>query len=347
MVKTCRRGLLWSIAIGLVGLAPVSSALAQDAVPSKITIFVGYSATSGIGYDTYGRVMARFLGKYVPGNPNITVSNRPGAGSMTLANYIANVAPKDGSEIALIGRGVAMDRLVYGDKSAARFDATKLNWLGSMNNEVSGFYVSDTAPVKNLKEVLAGKSLNVGSAGAASDLTAFALVMNSILGARLKIIDGYPGTTEILLALERGEVDGLVGYSWGAARTGSASMLKSGKLNIILQLALKKHPELADVPLIMDLVKTEDERQVLELIFARQTMGRPFVAPPGTPSSTVKVLRSAFTSAMKDPDLIATAEKMGLEIDYTSGEDVQELVEKLHKLPPKVVQRTQEIIIPK
>ncbi len=347
-MKTYRRKILLGIALGFTAFAPVSNASAQsDKAPSKITIFVGYSATSGIGYDTYGRVLAQHLGKYVPGSPTITVSNRPGAGSMTLANYISNVAPKDGSEIALIGRGVAMDRLVYGDKSAARFDATKLNWLGSMNNEVSGFYISDTAPVKNLQEVLAGKGLNVGSAGAASDLTAFALVMNSILGARLKIIDGYPGTTEILLALERGEVDGLVGYSWGAARTGSASLLKSGKLNVVLQLALKKHPELDHVPLIMDLVKAEDERQVLELIFARQTMGRPFVAPPGTPPETVEMLRSAFTSAMKDPELIATAKKMSLEIDYTSGEDVQALVERLHRFSPNVIKRTQEIILSK
>jgi tripartite-type tricarboxylate transporter receptor subunit TctC len=311
---------------------------------TKVTIFVGYSSTSGIGYDTYGRVLARSLGKYLPGNPTVTVSNRPGAGSMTLANYIANAAPKDGSEIGLIGRGVAMDRLVYGEKSPARFDATKLQWLGSMNNEVGGFFISDTAPVKSLKDVLDGKELIVGSAGAASDLHAFALVMNSILGARLKIVDGYPGTTEILLALERGEVDGLIGYSWGAARTGSASMLKSGKLNNILQLALKKHPELPDVPLITDLVQSTNERQLLELIFARQTMGRPFIAPPGTSEGVVKLLRTAFTAAMKDPELIETASKMSLEIDHADGEIVQELVERLHQLPPAVIERTQSII---
>lgn len=311
---------------------------------TKVTIFVGYSSTSGIGYDTYGRVLARSLGKYLPGNPTVTVSNRPGAGSMTLANYIANAAPKDGSEIGLIGRGVAMDRLVYGEKSPARFDATKLQWLGSMNNEVGGFFISDTAPVKSLKDVLDGKELIVGSAGAASDLHAFALVMNSILGARLKIVDGYPGTTEILLALERGEVDGLIGYSWGAARTGSASMLKSGKLNNILQLALKKHPELPHVPLITDLVQSTNERQLLELIFARQTMGRPFIAPPGTPEGAVKLLRTAFTAAMKDPELTETASKMSLEIDHTDGENVQQLVERLHQLPQVVIERTQSII---
>ena len=208
------------------------NASAQTTPISRLTIYIGYSATSGIGYDTYGRVLARVYGKYLPGSPVVTASNRPGAGSMTLANYIANVAAKDGSEIGLVGRGVAMDRLIYGSASAAKFDAMKQHWLGSMNNEVGGFFISNAAPVKSLDDVLAGKPLTVGSAGAASDLHAFALVMNSIFGAKLKIIDGYPGTNEILLALERGEVDGLIGYSWGAAKTGSAAMLQSGKKTI-------------------------------------------------------------------------------------------------------------------
>jgi len=346
------RNLASALAVGLfTGVAVLTSpwtAYGQSApMPSNITIFVGYSATTGIGYDTYGRVLARFMGKYLPGNPTITVSNRPGAGSMTLSNYIANIAPKDGSEIGLIGRGVAMDRLVYAERSGARFDATQLNWLGSMNNEVSGFYIADTAPVKSLDDVLAGKQLIVGSAGAASDLHAFARVMNAVVGANLRIIDGYPGTTEILLALQRGEVNELVGYSWGAARTGSAELLKSGRLKIILQLALKKHADLPEVPLIMDLVKSDENKQILELIFARQTMGRPFVAPPGTPQPVVDTLRDAFSKAMQDPDLIAMAEKIGLELDFTSGEDVQDLVRRLHEFPKETIRRTQEIIAQK
>lgn len=336
---------------GLLGLAATAAliakpdaAVAQTPDMSRVTIFIGYSATSGIGYDTYGRVLARVYGKYLPGNPVVTPSNRPGAGSMTLANYIANVAPKNGSEIGLVGRGVAMDTLIFGSASPAKFDATKQQWLGSMNNEVGGFYISSDAPVKTLDDVLASKPLTVGSAGAASDLHAFALVMNSIFGANLKLVDGYPGTNEILLALERGEVDGLIGYSWGAAKTGSAAMLQSGKLINILQLGLKKHPDLPNLPLIMDLVKNDADKQVLELVFARQTMGRPLMAPAGTPPAVVKALRDGFEKAMKDPELVQAAAKIGLETDHTSGEDVQKLVERLHNLPAPIIERTQRIL---
>lgn len=327
-------------------IAPLS-ANAQTPSFSRLTIFIGYSATSGIGYDTYGRVLARVYGKHLPGNPVVTASNRPGAGSMTLANYLANVAPKDGSEIGLIGRGVAMDRLIYGNASAAKFDATRQHWLGSMNNEVGGFYISNAAPVKSLADVLAGKPLTVGSAGAASDLHAFALVMNSIFKTNLKIIDGYPGTNEILLALERGEVDGLIGYSWGAAKTGSAAMLQSGKLINILQLGLKKHPELPNLPLITDLVKTDDEKQFMELIFARQTMGRPLVAPEGASPAVVQALREGFDKAMKDPELVETAKKIGLEIDSATGAEVQALVDRLHRLPMPVIDRAQKLLAKK
>ncbi|MDO9440839.1 MAG: tripartite tricarboxylate transporter substrate-binding protein [Beijerinckiaceae bacterium] len=323
-----------------------AAAVAQEASSfraKQITIYVGFSATSGIGYDTYARVLGQVLGKYIPGKPTVVVSNKPGGGSMTAANYIAQVAAKDGSEIAMVGRGVGMDRLVFGAKSAAQFDATKMNWLGSMNNEVSGFFISDTAPVKSLEDVLAGKPFIVGSAGVSSDLHIFSIVTNAIFGSRMKIVSGYPGTNEILLSLERGEVDGLLGYSWAAARTGSAEMLRSGKLKNIMQLGLRKHADLPDLPLVMDLVKNEDDRRVLELIFARQAMGRPLVAPPGTPPATVAMLRKAFMEAMRDPELIETARKLTLEIDAMPGEEVQGIVERLHGFPEAVIARTQAL----
>ena len=230
-----------------------SPASAQDASfkPKQITVYVGFSPTTGIGYDTYARTLAMYYGKYLPGTPSIVVANKPGGGSMTAANYIAQVAAKDGTEIAIVGRGVGMDKLVFGQKSAARFDATQLEWLGSMNNEVSGFFLADTSPVQTLEDVFAGKPLIVGSAGTSSDLHIFSIVVNSIFGAKMKIITGYPGTNEILLSLERGEVDGLLGYSWAAARTGSGEMLRTGKLKNILQLGLRKHPDLQDLPLII------------------------------------------------------------------------------------------------
>src|SRR4051794_29496532 len=205
-----------------------SSASAQDVnfKGKQVTIYVGFSPTTGIGYDTYARALALVYGRHLPGAPSVVVSNKPGGGSMTAANYIAQVATKDGTEIGIVGRGVAMDKLVFGARSAARFDATQLQWLGSMNNEVSGFFLADTSPVQTLDEVFAGKPFVVGSAGTSSDLHIFAIVVNAIFGAKMKVIPGYPGTNEILLGLERGEVDGLLGYSWAAARSGSADMLR-------------------------------------------------------------------------------------------------------------------------
>src|SRR5262249_43781659 len=153
----------------------------------------------GFGYDTYGRMLAKYLGRYLPGNPAVVPQNRPGAGSMGLANYIYNAAPKDGTEIALIGRGVAMDPLLNGDATTAKFDATKFHWLGSMNNEVAGFYLAGQAPAQGLEDILAGREIKVGSNGAASDPHMFAVAANAILHTKLKIIPGYPGMNEILL----------------------------------------------------------------------------------------------------------------------------------------------------
>jgi tripartite-type tricarboxylate transporter receptor subunit TctC len=308
-----------------------------------MTIYIGFSAIGGIGYDTYGRVMARHMGKHIPGNPSISPANKPGAGSMTLANYLYNAAPKDGTEIALLARGVAMDKLINGDAATAKFDATKFNWLGSMNNEVAGFFISGTAPARDLKEILAGKELTVGSSGAGSDAQIFGAVLNAVLGTNLKIIAGYPGMSEVLLAIERGELDGVPGYSWGSARTGSAQNLKDGSLKLVMQLALTKHPDLPNVPLVTDLVESEGDKQVLELVFARQSMGRPFAAPPGLAPQMAATLRKAFTDAMHDPQLVAECEKIGMEISYVSGAEIQALVEKLHTFPKEVTSRAQKI----
>src|SRR3954468_12733263 len=246
----------------------------------QIKISIGFSPT-GFGYDTYGRLLARHMGKYLPGNPIIVPQNRPGAGSLNLANYLFNAAPKDGTEIAIVGRGVAMEPLLGAAASQAKFDSSKFAWLGSMNNEVSGFYIRQPGPASTLQQVLAGAPLKGGSTGIGGDQHAFTAALNALLGTKLKAIAGYPGTQEIMLAVERGELDGIVGYSWGVARSGNKSDLESGRLKIILQLALDKHKELAEVPIVTDLVRQPADRQVLDMIFSRQSMGRPLVAPPG------------------------------------------------------------------
>jgi tripartite-type tricarboxylate transporter receptor subunit TctC len=326
--------------------AAASTALSETAPVSfagkQLKITVGYSPT-GFGYDTYGRLLARHLGKYLPGNPSIVPQNRPGAGSLNLANYIFNAAPRDGTEIALVGRGVAMEPLLGGAGSQAKFDSTKFAWLGSMNNEVSGFFIRQPSPVKTLSEAMKGVSLQVGSTGIGGDQHAFAAALNALIGTKLRSISGYPGTQEIMLAVERGELDGIVGYSWGVARSGNKQQLDDGSLKVILQLALGKHKELPDVPLVTDFVKNPEDRQVLEMIFSRQSMGRPVVAPPGIDPRVVDVLRKALADTMRDPQFIAEGAKIGLELEFVSGEEVQSMVERLYRSPANVVSRAQAI----
>jgi tripartite-type tricarboxylate transporter receptor subunit TctC len=308
----------------------------------QIRLFVGFSPT-GFGYDTYGRLLARHLGQYLPGRPSVVVLNKPGAGSLNLANYIYNVAPRDGSEIAIVGRGVAADPMLNGNASNAMFDATRFTWLGSMNNEVSGFYVRQPGPAATLADILAGTNLKVGATGAGGDQQVFAAALNALLRTRLTTIGGYPGTNEILLAVERGELDGIVGYSWGVARSGNKDLLESGKLKIVMQLALGKHKELPTIPLVTDFVTDPGDKKVLEVIFSRQFMGRPVVAPPGLDARLTQALRAGFAAAMNDRELLAESARSGLEINFVGGEDVQALVEGLYRSPPAVVARAQAI----
>jgi tripartite-type tricarboxylate transporter receptor subunit TctC len=339
------------IVLLLAALMICAAPLAARAEPTPVSyagkqlrVLIGYSPT-GFGYDTYGRLLARHISKYLPGNPTVVVQNRPGAGSLNLANYLFNAAPKDGSEIALVGRGVAMEPLLGGSASQAKFDSTKFAWIGSMNNEVSGFFIRQPGPIKTLAEAMKGKPLQVGSTGVGGDQHAFAAALNALFGTRLKSVAGYPGTQEILLAVERGELDGIVGYSWGVAKSGNKAQLDDGSLKVILQLALSKHKELPDVPLVTEFVTNPDDRQVLEMIFSRQSMGRPVVAPPGVDPRVVDLLRKALADTMRDPQFIAEGVKIGLELEFVGGTEVQSLVERLYRSPTPVISRAQAIFL--
>lgn len=312
----------------------------------RINLSIGFSPI-GIGYDTYGRLLAKHLGKYLPGNPVVVPQNKPGAGSLSLVNFIYNIAARDGTDIALVGRGAAMDPLLSGDSSNAKFDATKLNWIGSMNNEVAGFFIANTAPAKNLKDVLDGVPIQVGSTGSGGDPQIFAATLNAVMKTKLKIIAGYPGMNEILLGMNRGELDGVLGYSWGSARAGSRDQLKDGTIKLIMQLALQKHAELPDVPLVLDLVPEGEGKRVMELIFARQSMGRPIVAPPGIEPGVLTALRAAFRDAMHDPEFVAECDKINLEISYVGGEEVQNLIKRLYSLPRNVIDEARKIVAAK
>jgi tripartite-type tricarboxylate transporter receptor subunit TctC len=342
------RAALAFFACAAVALVPLGAPMvaAQNApvdfAGRQIRLFIGFSPTA-YGYDTYGRLLARYLGKYLPGNPLVVPENRPGAGSIGLASYMAHAAPHDGSEIAIVGRGVAMEPVLDAPLFPPKFDSTKFTWLGSMNNEVGGFFVRQPGPVSNFRDVLDGATMKVGSTGAGGDQQIFTQALNVLFGTKLKLVAGYPGTQELMLAIERGELDGIVGYSWSVARSGNKEQLDDGTLKIILQVALNKQPDLPNVPLVTDFVKNPADRQVLELIFSRNLMGRPLLAPPGLDPAVAAALRQGFAAAMRDPALIAEAKKINLELNFVSGEDVQALVERLYHSPPDVIARAQKI----
>lgn len=308
----------------------------------EIRLLIGFSPTA-YGYDTYGRLLARYLGKYLPGHPLIVPENRPGAGSLSLASYMAHAASHDGTEIAIVGRGIAMEPILDAPRTPPKFDSTKFTWLGSMNNEVGGFFVREPGPVKDFQDVLNGAVLKVGSTGAGGDQQIFTQALNVLFGTKLTPVAGYPGTQELMLAIERGELDGIVGYSWSVARSGNKEQLDNGTLKIILQVALNKHPDLPNVPLVTDFVKNPGDKQVLDLIFSRNLMGRPLLAPPGLDPAVAAALRKGFAEAMHDPVLIADARKIDLELNFVSGEDVQALIERLYHSPPNVIARAQAI----
>jgi tripartite-type tricarboxylate transporter receptor subunit TctC len=305
-----------------------------------IDMMIGYSV--GGGYDVYARLIARHLGRHIPGNPTITPKNMEGAGSLRLANWLFSVAKKDGTVIGTIGRGTGFDALL-GNK-AAQFDGTKFTWIGSANDEVSVCVVWNGRTKITRFEDLLTNELNVGGTGAAADTDQFPRIINGVLGTKMKIITGYPGGNDVNLAMERGEVDGRCGWSWSSVESTRGSWVKEKKITILMQLSLKKHPDLPDVPLITDLAKTDEQRAILRLIFARQPLGRPFLGPPGIPEDRTAALRKAFMDTMKDKEFLAEAEKAQLEITPVSGEEVQRLVAEVYKTPPDIVKKAAEIL---
>ena len=308
-------------------LAPTLSAdeISEFYDGRELRLLIGYSA--GGGYDTYARLLGRHLARHIPGNPNVVPQNMPGAASLRLANYLFNVAPKDGSVIGIVARGMAMEPLLSG--RGTRFDANEFSWLGSLNNEVSVCASWHTSEVKTMQDLMT-RELIVGGIGSASGTDVFPLVVKNLLGANIRLITGYPGGNDILLAMERGEVDGRCGWSWSTVQATRPEWIAEGRLNMLVQFALEKHPDLPDVPLVTEFADSEDERMALELIFARQVMGRPFLAPPGIPPARLDALRRAFDATANDPAFRAEAERMQLELNPVTGEEIDVLLERVY-----------------
>ena len=333
-----------ALAIALFVIAPATAGHAQSPADfykgKTVDLMIGYSV--GGGYDVYARLIARYLGRHIPGNPTVTPKNMDGAGSLRLANWLFNVAPKDGLAIGTIGRGTGFDSLL-GSKTA-QFDGTKFNWIGSANDEVSVCVVWNGRTKITKFEDLLTNELTVGGTGAAADTDQFPRIINGVLGTRMKIVTGYPGGNDVNLAMERGEVDGRCGWSWSSVESTRKYWVTEKKITILMQLSLKKHPDLPDVPLITELAKTDEQRQILKLIFTRQPLGRPYLAPPGVPQDRVDALRKAFMDTMADKEFLAEAEKAQLEITPVPGDEVQRLVTEVYQTPPAVVQKAIELL---
>jgi tripartite-type tricarboxylate transporter receptor subunit TctC len=333
-----RAGLALALSLA-VPSASQADAVADFYKGKTIEMHIGY--TAGGGYDVYGRIVARHMGKHVPGNPQIVPKNTPGAGSLRAANWLYAAAPKDGTAIATVARGAAFDPLL--GVTAAQFDGNKFNWIGSANDEVSVCVSWKDSGVTSLNDLLT-KELVVGGTGPTADTDQFPKVINAILGTKMKLIPGYPGGNDVSMAMERGEVKGRCAWSWSSLVATRMNWYKDKTVHVLIQLALNKHPDLPDVPLIMDLAKNDQDRAILTLVFARQTMGRPFMAPPGVPADRIAALRKAFMATMKDKDFLGEAEKAQLEITPVSGEDLQALVAKGYAVDPAIAKRVAEII---
>jgi tripartite-type tricarboxylate transporter receptor subunit TctC len=325
---------------------PLSPARAQDVAAfykgRNLNMEIGYSV--GGGYDVYARMIARFISTHIPGNPTIVSKNLEGAGSLRLANWLYNVAPKDGTEIGTIGRGVPFDPLL-GNK-AAQFDARKFSWIGSANNEVSVCVAWNGSGVSKFEDLYA-KQMTVGGTGGGADTDVFPRILNAVLGTKMKLVTGYPGGNDVNLAMERGEVAGRCGWSWSSVVATHKKWLDEKKITILVQLGLSKHPDLPEVPLVTDLAKTDEQRQVLKLIFARQVMGRPYLAPPNVPKERVEAIRRAFMETMQDKDFVAEADKAQLEITPVSGPEVEKLVTEVYQTPAEIAAKAAQVLNPK
>jgi tripartite-type tricarboxylate transporter receptor subunit TctC len=309
----------------LLPFLPASTGLAQTVADfyrgKSIDLYI--SSGVGGGNDLYARLVARHIGKHIPGKPTVLPKNMEGAGGMRLANWLYNVGPRDGTVIGAVSRAMAFEPLL-GNKTA-QYDATKFNYIGSANNEVSVCVAWHTSGIKTFEDAQR-MQLIVGATGIAEDTYQYPALLNHVFGAKFKMVVGYPGGSDINLAMERGELQGRCSIPWSTVKASRRSWIDEKKVNLLMQYSLSKHPDLPNVPLVMDIAKTDEQRTMLKLIFGRQVMGRPFVAPPGVRKERIDALRDAFMETMADTEFVADAERGKIEIMPVFGEDIERLV---------------------
>jgi tripartite-type tricarboxylate transporter receptor subunit TctC len=342
-----RRHLLCVVAACIVVL-PAGRASAQDSVAQffkgkQVTVIVGSSA--GGGYDIYARLLARHMSKHIPGNPVMVTTNMPGAASNAAAAHDYNVAPKDGTVIGALQNTAVLDSLLD-EAKRTRHDASKFIYLGSATTDHYVCIARADAAVKSFKDLLA-QELIIGASQPGTSTRDFPVLLNTMAGTKFRIVTGYPGTREITLAIEKGEVQGLCGFSWSSLSAQRPDWIKTGFIRVLVQEHDKGHPAInkLGVPLAVDFARTPENRQIMELIYSSETFGRPYMMPPGVPADRVAALRKAFMETMRDSELLAEAQKIGLDIDPISGEELQTLAEKIYATPAAIVEQAKQAFV--
>jgi len=295
------------------------------------------SSTVGGGYDIYARLIARHLGKHIPGNPNIVPQNMPGAGGIAGANHIFGVAPKDGTVITAIQNTVPFEP--FFENKAAQFDAVRLNWLGTPTTETAMYLVWHASKIKTLRDAQTQVMIS-GAAGAASTPAFYGRLFNQIFNIKARLVTGYPGQNEILLAIENGEVEAMPSPFWSSLKTARPTWYAEKKIHFLFQYGAKPHPELAGVPFGVDLLDKPEDKTLLAAASAPLGLGRPFAAPPGIPADRLEALRAAMMATFKSPEFVADCEKQRLECsDVRTGSELERDIRRTYGAPNEIRKR--------
>jgi tripartite-type tricarboxylate transporter receptor subunit TctC len=304
----------------------------------SVSVLIGFGP--GGGYDLWGRTVARHIGRHLPGKPNVIAQNMPGAGSYVAASHLYAAAPKDGSVLGIIARDAALGPLT--GAPGARFDATKLSWIGTPTKEHNVCIAYHTSPVKTAQD-LRDKQLILGDTGPGTGTRSYPRVLNDLLGFKFKLVGGFQSSADVFLAMERGEVDGIC-ESLDSVNARRPDWISTKKISVLLQGGVEPHPNLKGVPFVLELARNAEERQVLEFLYAGQGIGRPFVAPPDLQPGRLKMLRDAFNATMKDQEFVSDAARSKLDIEPEDGEHLAALINKIYATPKPIIERVGNLI---
>jgi len=319
--------------------APARAQTAAEPFAGKnVTMIIGFGA--GGGYDLWGRTVARHIGKHLPGKPNVVPQNMPGAGSYVAASHIYAAAPKDGTVLGIIARDAALGPL--SNAPGARFDATKMSWLGSPTREHNACIANSSAKVKKADD-LRDHELILGDTGPGTGTRSYPKVLNDLLGYKFKIVSGFRSSADVFLAMERGEVEGIC-ESLDSINQRKPDWIPNKVINVLLQAGAESRPELKSVPNVLTLARNDEEKQVLEYLYAGQDIGRPFVAPPDMAPERLKMLRDAFAATMKDPEFVADVQRSKLDLEPVDGEHLAALIARIYATPKPIIERVSNLI---